>query len=195
MTLKPYQLGRDGQVRIIIADDHPVVRTGLKRELEQVEGLAVIGEAPAGDVALELIKDKRPDLLLLDIHMPGLDGIQVMEQLNQPNQFKASHKPRVLALSTHQDPIYVFNLIAAGANGYLLKHEPISRIICGIRQVMAGRPALSTAIQQLLRKHQPTGLAPLTSGEQDVLQLLAIGYSDADIAAALKLPSIQSGTM
>ncbi|MCA9984745.1 MAG: response regulator transcription factor [Anaerolineales bacterium] len=187
MTREEHRPVVDRPVRIVIADDHPVVRAGLKRELQQVQSLQIVGEADNGQIALEMVAALSPDLLLLDINMPGMNGIQVMERLNRPGEVAAVEKPRVLVLSTHQDPIYVFSLIAAGANGYLLKHEPVDRLLEGIAQVMSGQPALSNEIQQLLLQRRHNAIEPLSARERDVLQLVAIGYSDQEIGQRLDI--------
>ena len=130
-------------IKVILADDHHVVRKGVRSELERHTDIKVIGEAENGEAALEQVKRLQPDVLILDINLPDLSGTQVTEQLQEmpkPPMVEADRiwPPSILILSAYLEQEYVFNLFAAGAKGYLLKDESPERIAQGIRQVYRG---------------------------------------------------------
>lgn len=164
-------------VRIVIADDHPVVRSGIRDMLEQAEGLDVVGEADSGPAALQQVEDKLPDVLLLDVEMPGMSGVEVAERLQNK-----SSPVRLLALSSYDDQEYVRGLLESGASGYLTKENAPELIIEAVRAVARGevrwfvQPSLSNADTQ-----------KLTSREIDILQLMAQGHSNERIAEELHL--------
>lgn len=174
---------------IVIGDDHPIVRGGIKRELRHYSDLQVIGEGQDGAEIIEVVIKLQPDILILDISLPKLTGIDVLRYLRglqscQPGLFKL---PQTLVLSAHCDQEYVFALLAAGAKGYLLKDELPATIIQGIYTVLRGEPAFSEAIRELLRSARPLQPDTLSERERQVLHLVARGYTDPEIAAALRI--------
>ncbi len=172
-------------LRVLIADDHPVVRSGIRNELTRHADIEIIGEAVDGDEALRLAQTLQPDVLLLDINMPGLKAVEVMRQLK-----RLPAAPRILVLTAYGDEENVLGMLKAGATGYLLKDEDPAAIVDGVRAVAQGRPWLSAAVSQVLVRHtvgeeEPSPEGKLSERERAVLRLLARGYSNAQIAAGL----------
>ena len=179
--------------RILIADDEVLVRGGLRMILEAQPDLEVVAEAGDGSEALSRTQEVMPDLVLMDIRMPGLDGLAATRSLLA----KAVPAPKVLVLTTFDLDEYVYEAIRAGASGFLLKSTPPRQLVEGVRTVMAGDALLSPEITRRLldrftRRPPPSGdvppeLAELTDRELEVLRLIADGRSNAEIAAALVL--------
>jgi DNA-binding NarL/FixJ family response regulator len=179
--------------RILIADDEVLVRGGLRMILEAQPDLEVVAEAGDGSEALSRAQDVMPDLVLMDIRMPGLDGLAATRSLLA----SAEPAPKVLVLTTFDLDEYVYEAIRAGASGFLLKSAPPQQLIEGVRTVMAGDALLAPEITRRLldrftRRPPPSGGAPpelaeLTQRELEVLRLIADGRSNAEIAAALVL--------
>lgn len=184
------QSPQHSKIRVILADDHHVVRSGIRSELERHSDIEVIGEASDGYEAISLSQNLRPNVLVLDINMPGLQGTEVTERLSAfPDVAKDGSNlpwpPYVLILSAYCEPEYVYSLFAAGAKGYLLKDESPERIVAGIRQVIRGEPALSLPVQRVLltRKSKPDH--DLSTRELEVLRLMAKGNTNEEIADTL----------
>jgi len=172
-------------VRVLIADDHPLYRSGTRMELEQIDGIEVIGEADDGDVALEQTLVLEPDVLLLDVEMPSMSGVEVAEQLQ-----KRGSKTRLLALSAHDEREYVYGLLEAGASGYLLKDEAdaelLGEAIHGVARGEDNWISRSLAVQLLRRRSMPDlAGVQLTSREQEVVKLIALGLDNPTIAERL----------
>jgi DNA-binding NarL/FixJ family response regulator len=173
---------------VVLADDHPLVREGLRALLEAQEDFAVVGQAADGLVTVELVERLRPDILLLDLMMPGLNGLEVARQVAQ-----CSPKTRVVMLSMHANEPYVLVALRNGVAGYLLKDASSDEVVRGMREVAAGRRYLSAslserAIEAYAHKGQSEPLdvyETLSSREREVLQLTAEDYSAGDIAARL----------
>ena len=177
-------------IKVLLADDHHVVRKGVRSELEQHTDIKVIGEAVNGQDALEQVRRLQPDVLVLDINLPHLSGTQVTEQLREmpkPPLVEADRiwPPSILILSAYIEQEYVFNLFAAGAKGYLLKDESPERIAQGIRQVYRGEPALSIPVQKMLLFRKNEFQHDLSERELEVLRLLAKGNTNEEIAEVL----------
>ncbi|MDW8325349.1 MAG: response regulator transcription factor [Anaerolineales bacterium] len=176
-------------LRVLLADDHPVVRTGLRNELARHPDIEVIGEAVNGDEALHLAETLQPDVLVLDLAMPGLKPVQVIRRLRA-----RPAPPHILVLTAHGDKELVQGMLQAGATGYLLKDEDPAAIVDGVRAVAQGRPWLSPAVAESLAG-QPVGAekelvaekqgAPLSVRELAVLRLLASGKTDQEIGRKL----------
>ena len=176
-------------VRVILADDHTLVRAGLRKLLETVPNLSVVGEAGDGLELLSLAQQLRPHLVLMDIAMPGLNGIEATDRL-----LRAWPDIRVLILSMHQGEEYVRQALRHGASAYLLKDSAPMELDLAIAAVLRGETYLSPAVsrgvvsdyvQRLRSEEQPAQL--LTPRQREVLQLIAEGQSSKDIARRLNL--------
>jgi len=177
-------------LRVLLADDHSIVRRGLRGLLESA-GLTVVGEAADGLEAVRLCEELRPDVVILDIGMPKLSGIEVAERAH-----KMDRRPGIIILSVHGDETYIMRALAAGARAYLLKSATDEDLIPAVRAVAAGKPFFSPAVAAVLvedyiRQLQQRGLTDsydlLTDREKEVLQLLAEGRSNKEVAALLDL--------
>lgn len=173
-------------IRVVVADDHAVVREGIRHVLERGEGLEVIGEGADGDEALRLAEEARPDVLVLDVTMPGTTGIEVTRRLRQ-----LENPVAILILSMHDDPEYVLEAVRAGADGYLLKDAPPAELRDAVRAVHEGREylservthQLSVALRADLERQQKRGrLDQLTPREKEVLVEVARGRTSREIA-------------
>ena len=178
-------------MRVLLADDHAIVRRGLRSILATEPGLTVVGEAGDGQEALRLAKELHPDIVVLDLAMPMLNGIDVAARLQ-----KMERAPRTVILSMHSDESYIIRALAAGARAYLLKDATDEDLIPAIRAVAAGRPFFSPAVTAVLvedymRRLQDRGLTDsyhlLTDREKEVLQLLAEGRANKEVATLLDL--------
>ena len=170
-------------VRVLIVDDHPVVRDGLRGMLEGQSDLEVVGEAPDGRQALEAVEQERPDVVLLDLRMPVLDGVGVIEQL-------AARHPsvRVLVLTTYDTDHDIVRAVEAGATGYLLKDTPREELFRAVRAAARGEPVLAPGVAARLmgRLRAPQPETP-TERELEVLRLVARGLTNRAIARELFL--------
>ena len=178
-------------MRVLLADDHGIVRRGLKSLLESQPGVTVVGEAADGLEALRLCTALKPDVLILDVAMPKMNGIELASRVQ-----KTENPPRVIILSMHADEAYIIRALAAGARGYLLKDATDEDLIPALRSVIAGKPYFSPAVSAVLmedyvRQLQSRGLTDsyhlLTQREREVLQLLAEGRSNKEVATLLDL--------
>jgi two-component system, NarL family, response regulator NreC len=176
-------------LRVLLADDHGIVRRGLRSLIETQPDIKVVAEAGDGLEALKLCEEHRPDAIILDVAMPKLNGIEVAERVQ-----KLPHAPSVLILSMHADESYIIRALAAGARAYLLKDATDEDLIPALRAVAAGKPFFSPSvtgvlIEDYVRQLQARGLTDsyhlLTDREREVLQLLAEGRSNKEVAALL----------
>ena len=172
-------------IRLLIADDHPVVRAGLAGLLSDEPGLEVVAEASDGDEAVRLAAATHPDVVLMDLRMPGVDGVTATARIAGGES--GSPPPRVLILTTYESDDQILAAIEAGASGYLLKAAPQAEIVAGIRSVAAGQSALSpqVAVRLVERMRRPEPETVLTARELDVLRLVATGHSNKQIAFTL----------
>ena len=173
-------------IQVLLADDHPAVRAGIRGALEKAADVVVVGEAGDGEEALRLVEELRPDVALLDCRLPGLEGVQVAEAIRERGL-----PTRVLALSAYADDKYVYGMLQAGAAGYLLKEEALETVVEAVRAVAWGEEWYS---QQVMAKVAawareetvlPPKMAGLTEREVEVLRLLARGWDNRHIAEAL----------
>lgn len=170
-------------IRVLVVDDHPVVRHGLVAMLRYAPEIEVVGEAPDGVEALRLIAETRPDVVLLDLRMPQLSGVEVMRQARA-----AGAQTRFLVLTTYDTDEYIGPALAAGAQGYLLKDTPPEELLRAIGSLMHGRAALEAGVAARLLARVATPAADeLSARELEVLQLLVRGDSNKAIAAQLDL--------
>jgi len=172
-------------IRIVVADDHPIVRAGIVGLLDQAPGIEVVGEAADGAEAVELAASEHPDLVLMDLRMPGVDGASATASI-----VAAGHGTRVLVLTTYETDEHILAAIEAGASGYLLKAAPQAEILAGIRAVAAGETVLAPSIAAKLVSRvraDAASVAPpaLSPREHEVLALVAEGRSNPEIARAL----------
>lgn len=179
------------KIRILLADDHKLMRSGLKVLIEQQEELQVVGEASDGREAVALVKLLKPDVVVMDIGMPNLNGIEAARQIGETHPEAA-----VVMLSMHSDESYVLRALKAGAKGYLLKDSAESDLIRAVQAVAAGKSFFSPAVSKVLlddyvRKLKRTGVddpyETLTPREREILQLVCEGKSNKDMANMLNL--------
>lgn len=179
----------DDGLRVIIADDHAVVRQGIRTVLEEVEGLQVVAEAGDGDEALALTEEHRPDVVVLDVTMPGKTGLEVARELRERGSGVA-----VLILSMHDEPEYVLEAVRAGADGYVLKDMAPSELRAAVTAVNEGREYFSGRVthqlsvglrQELEEEQRKSRLEALTPREIEVLVLVARGHTNRGIADEL----------
>ena len=174
-------------IRVLVADDHTIVRTGIRHVLEGEPGFEVVGEAGNGTEALALAASLHPDVVLLDISMPDESGLQVADRLR-----RGAAPPRVLMLSMHTNAEYVLESVRAGAHGYLLKDAAATELRSAIRAVFRGEsyfsPPVAGSLSAAVRgEHMspPTLIEQLTAREREVLQGIATGRTNKEIAAEL----------
>ena len=171
-------------IGVLIADDHPIVCRGIRNLLEPAAGITVVGEAHSGAEALRLIQSEHPDIVLLDVELSDMSGIDVIKQLNQ-----SKISVRVLGLSSYDDREFISQLLSLGASGYLLKDEIPEQIIEAIRGVARGETGwvsrkVAAKLSQILQKDQD-GVADLTHRELDVLRLVVAAKTNGEIGVLL----------
>lgn len=177
-------------ITVLLADDHAILRQGLRALLVNEPDLSIIGEAADGQQAIQLIENLRPDILILDLKLPGLNGLEVARETRQ-----RSPRTRVVILSMHANQAYVLEALRAGALAYVLKESTASDVVHAIREVLAGRRFLSPPLSEddveaYMRKTKIgslTALETLTRREREVLRLAAEGQTSAEIAKILSI--------
>lgn len=177
-------------IRVVVVDDQALIRTSLASLLDTVEDVAVVGSAANGREAVAVVERTRPDVVLMDIQMPGVDGIAATERL-----LRLAEPPKVVILTTYDLDEYVFRAVRAGAVGFLLKDGDADDLVRGIRAAARGDALMAPSSMRRLMREFAAGprpgtaaegqLARLTERERDVLQLMAAGLSNAEIAAAM----------
>ena len=176
-------------MRVLLADDHTLVRAGIRSLLEAMPGVEVVAESGDGREALDLIAKHRPDVALLDIGMPGLSGLEVAKRASDE-----SPRTKIVILSMHADATYVTQALRAGVAGYLLKGAAVSELPLAFQAVMRGETYLTPKISKhvveaLLRdtEEESTPLQSLTERQREILQLIAEGHSTKEIAGILEV--------
>jgi two-component system response regulator NreC len=173
-------------INVLLADDHVMVRKGFRLILETQSDIRIVGEASNGREAVELAESLQPDVIVMDVAMPELNGIEATRRI-----ITAAPRARVLALSMHKDSVYVREILRAGARGYLVKDAVDSDLLNAVRAVARGEGYLSSAVSDAVlsdyRKHVRDPLDLLSSREREVLQMIAEGKTNKDIANSLNL--------
>jgi DNA-binding NarL/FixJ family response regulator len=180
-----------GQIRVVLADDHALVRQGIRRFLEESGDITVVAEAEDGERALELVAEHQPDIAILDIRMPKISGVDVARRI------KAEHPGvRILVLTAYDDDPYVFALLQSGVDGYILKTADSTQLIRAVRQVVEGEPALDPTVAKRLMKRVASGRITLradevverpTDRELEVLRLAGKGLTNRAIGRELRI--------
>jgi DNA-binding NarL/FixJ family response regulator len=176
-------------IRVVLTDNHPIVRAGIREILKQVPSVEVVGEASDGREAVELVTSLRPDLVFMDISMPGLNGLEATERI-----VRAFPEVRVVILSRLENEEYYWRALRVGASGYLLKNAVVAELKTAVRRVAAGEVYLSREITNRLRRYplheiararSPVG--QLSEREREILQLIAEGQTTKSIALTIKV--------
>lgn len=174
-------------IRVLMIDDHPIVRSGIRMLLERASDIVIVGEADRGDEAENLVTSLAPDVLLLDMEMPGKSGREVARDLQA-----AGNPVRVLALSAYDDEDYIMELLASGAAGYLCKEEAPETIVEAVRGVARGEEGwfsrrVTARMASAARKQQQPSLQALTEREEEVLKYVTKGWTNNRIAAEMSV--------
>lgn len=174
-------------IEVLVVDDHQLVRTGTARLLADMEGIRVIGMAESGDEAVDKVRDLKPDVVLMDVHMPGMDGLEATRRC-----LRVDPELKVIAVTIHDDEPYPSKLMSVGASGYVTKKASLNEVVRAIKKVCVGQKYISTDVaQQLaLRPYNPTEASPFTqlsSREMQISLMVINGHRVPDIANALSL--------
>lgn len=182
------------KIKIMIADDHTIVRQGMRKLLETYPELQIVGESQDGDETIELVKKLLPEIIIMDISMPGLNGLEATREIK-----KRSPEIKILILTMHAEKEYIFKILQSGASGYLLKGSAIDELVTAIHAVDRGESYLSPPISKSIiedyvggrqkSRGSVTRSQPLTTREREVLQLIAEGHTSKSIATQLSLSS------
>ena len=176
------------KIRVVLAEDHESVRQGLRLLLETRDDIEIVADAANGRVALDRVKALKPDVAVLDLAMPEMNGLAATKAIK-----KSVPQVNVVALTRHADDAYVQELLSAGASGYVLKQSPIEELLKAIRAVAAGERYLDSTLvarnakAYLSRYSSEPSRPPITDREASVLRLMAIGHSNKEIAGALEI--------
>jgi DNA-binding NarL/FixJ family response regulator len=172
------------KTRIVLADDHPIVLTGLRNLIESEPDFAVVGEATSGPEALKVIRDARPDIAIIDISMPGMSGIVLTRRLSEE-----AKDVKILMLTLHEDRAYLRQALDAGASGYVVKRSAAANLVSAVRSVIAGGIYIDPAIVNRVLSRSPAGnrvpmpeVRDLTDRETEVLKLSSLGLTNKEIS-------------
>jgi DNA-binding NarL/FixJ family response regulator len=187
-------MGRCRVIRVMLADDQPLVRAGFRMLLEVEDDIEVVGEADDGEAALQLISTLAPDVVLMDIRMPGVDGLEALRRMSGDDAMSAT---KVLVLTTFELDEYVFAALRLGASGFLLKHTKPGDLVRAVREIVAGEALLSPSVTRRLIQEftarptrpelTPPTMSTVTDREVEVVALVAQGLTNDEIAAELYL--------
>jgi DNA-binding NarL/FixJ family response regulator len=189
-------------IRVVLAEDQAIVRAGFRALLEAESDISVVGEAATGEHALQQVRQLRPDVVVMDIRMPGLDGLQATAQITADSSLQDT---KVLVLTTFELDEYVFGALHAGASGFLLKGGEPEDLLLAVRVVASGESLLAPSVTRRLiqayitRPETPSptaipGLGTLTVREREVLTLVAVGLNNSEIAEKLQLSPLTAKT-
>ncbi len=177
------------KLKILLVDDHQTVREGIKLLVNSQADMEVIGEAGDGEIAIEMAKTLKPDVIIMDISMPRLNGLMATKQLRAANS-----DVKILTLSRHTDDGYLQQLLAAGVNGYVLKQSAPTHLISAVREIASNKSYLDPALAKRVidgfsgrSALRGEGTIELSNRESEVVRLIALGYSNKEIAAKLSL--------
>ena len=174
------------KIRVLLADDHTILRKGVRMLIDSQQDMEVVGEAKTGREAVEEVKALKPDIVVMDVSMPDLNGIEATRQICDEVS-----PTKIVALSMHRDSVYVREILRAGARGYLLKESEDDDLLKAIRSVYRGEaflsPAISDAVLSDYRRHVSNPIDLLTSREREVLAMIADGKTNKEIANVLNL--------
>ena len=176
------------ELRVVLADDHEVVRTGMRLLVDQTPGMKVVGEASNGEEAIERVRELRPDVLVMDVSMPALDGAAATERIARDHP-----EAKVLILTAHGDRAHLTRLMELGASGFVLKRAAAEELVRAIRIVAEGGTYVDTSLVQHLLRRRPRAAGadliprpePLSEREEEVLRCIAWGESNKEIAGKL----------
>jgi two-component system NarL family response regulator len=169
-----------GAIRILLVDDHPVVRAGLTSMLSTIPGLDVCGAASSGEEALQMVDSEQPDVLLLDLRMPGMTGIELLKAIRAKTS-----PPKTLVLTSYESDEEIYRAIEAGAQGYLLKSTPQAEIVAAIQTVHSGRHHIPPRIAARLAERMVR--SALTQRELEILEMVVRGLTNKQIGHALQI--------
>jgi DNA-binding NarL/FixJ family response regulator len=176
-------------IRILVVDDHQLVRVGTSRLLADIEGLQIIGQAESGEQAIDMVKDLKPDVVLMDIQMPGIGGLEATRRC-----LRVDPDLKIIAVTVHEDEPYPSKLLGVGAVGYLTKNADVDEMVRSIKKVMSGQRYISSEVAQhlALRPFSKDAASPfevLTSREMQITLMVIMGYGAPDISRKLSLSS------
>jgi NarL family two-component system response regulator LiaR len=184
--MQPLAEGGELSIRVVIADDHSLVRQGLRRYLEMADGIEVVGEASTGGEAVDLVERERPDIALMDIRMPEMDGLEAARTISARYP-----ETGIVMLTAYDDRHFVVEAVRAGARGYVLKARDAEHLTQTVRLVAGGNMVIDPQLVVVLAdelnvaKHRERNAQSLTEREVEILQLLAFGHTNRDIAEKL----------